>query len=304
MTDRTRRTERNGFAIDTNLFLFPTARRLLHGIALETGMNIYIVPEVDHEILGRENLRRTELRRWTQRQKRLGESHAAGVDIRSAIGEAASAWYESLFTCPESVFVRLEMSDSEEQIAHEVTEAMPKKIFRGFVRNEELRGDPLVIAQALVLNVDLLGTENLNTIDHDALNAWVRERTGRNHDLLHTASETALALCQDDVARAYKYCLTHGTWRISENEDENRSEFIRTLNVLTSAGFGQRRRDKTDTFRNLVYKVEGEFLFDTEFPSNFREALDSSHRELPMRVERELNTLVNQSVAHSERRRF
>ena len=39
----------SGFAVDANLLLHPTPRRLLHGLALETGNSLLILPEVHKE---------------------------------------------------------------------------------------------------------------------------------------------------------------------------------------------------------------------------------------------------------------
>ncbi len=85
----------DGFAVDANLLLHSTPRRLLCGIALETGAQVHILPEVHHEVL--RGLGRIERQRVKRRHKDIhGGKRAKRLSAQSAAAEeAATRWYVS-----------------------------------------------------------------------------------------------------------------------------------------------------------------------------------------------------------------
>ena len=297
----------SGFAIDTNLFVFPAPRRLLHGIALETGKNIFLLPEVHREIAERKRIRSAEVFRWRRRQRWQKLDAGGPVEkmerIRDAIGKASLDWYEEELSRPDGVFRRVQTTDREVRDVARIGEALPKRIFKGWVDDHLLAGDPLIVAEAIFHKIDLLSTNNLTSIDHDQLNAWLRSKGGWNHDLIHTPSQTIQEICQDDIQRVYQHFIAHGTIRVSAREHENRTEFVRALNALSRAGFGDGDdgAHESDAFKRVVYRVDAEFRFDRHFAARFQEAIASPHREPAIESERRLNSLVNVAVKEAER---
>lgn len=294
----------NGFAIDTNLFIFPAARRLLHGIALETGKKIFLLPEVEREITERRRICTAEVVRWRRRRKMLGTPILAeqAEAIAAAIEAASLDWYAQELMRPNAVFRRVELTDGQAQNVERIAQSLPKEFFKGLVEGEPLEGDPLIVAQAIFCRVDLLSTNNLNTIHHEQLNTWLRSKGGWNHDLIHTPSQTVQEICGDDIQRVYQYFIAHGTNRVSEQEPENRTEFVRALNVLSSAGFGDwdENAQESDAFKSIVYRVDAEFRYDRHFQDRFQDSVASSHRPAAIKSEIRLNELVNQAVSEAE----
>ena len=238
----------SGFAIDSNLFVSPATRRLLHGIALETGKNIFLLPEVHREIAKRKRICSAEVFRWRRRQRWQKLDAGGPVEkmerVIDAIGKASLDWYEEELSRPNGVFGRVQTTDREARDVARIGEALPKRIFKGFVEGKPLEGDPLIVAQAIFHKIDLLSTNNLNTIDHDQLNAWLRSRGDWIHDLIHTPSHAVQEICQDDIQRVYQHFIAHGTLRVSAKEQENRTEFARL--------FRKRDEDTEMSFLDLV----------------------------------------------------
>lgn len=85
-------THEPGFAVDTNLLAYPTSRRLLHGIALETGQRIFILPEVDKELSEGRNLAQAEVERLSRRDLHL--SHTLTESIEARLQSPAVRWLE------------------------------------------------------------------------------------------------------------------------------------------------------------------------------------------------------------------
>ena len=297
----------SGFAIDSNLFVFPATRRLLHGIALETGKNIFLLPEVHREIAKRKRICSAEVFRWRRRQRWQKLDAGGPVEkmerVIDAIGKASLDWYEEELSRPNGVFGRVQTTDREARDVARIGEALPKRIFKGFVEGKPLEGDPLIVAQAIFCKIDLLSTNNLNTIDHDQLNAWLRSRGDWIHDLIHTPSHAVQEICQDDIQRVYQHFIAHGTLRVSAKEQENRTEFVRALNALSRAGFGDGDdgAHESDAFMGVVYRVDAEFRFDRHFAARFQEAIASPHREPAIESERRLNNLVDLAVKEAGR---
>ncbi|MCY4041019.1 MAG: hypothetical protein OXF72_07160 [Gammaproteobacteria bacterium] len=292
-----------GFAVDTNLFVFPAARRLLHGFALETGNEIFILPEVEAEVTHGKHLRDAEVQRWC---RRTGRSYKQILDrgsdhIISAIDKSSLEWYKQETSRPDGVFRHVELKAGQEQDVSLIARTLPKRIFRHGVTGEPPRGDPLIVAQAIFLGVDLLSTNNLNTIDHEELNKWLRSR-GWNRNLAHTPSQTLEALSNYEIERVYTHFLAHGTNRVFPDTPQNRAEVLRGLDVLANAGFGRRDYDfpSGDAFKSMVYRLHAQLEADQDFKSNFENAVNSPHRATAIDTELRLNRRINLAIEKAE----
>ncbi len=284
-----------GFALDTNLLRYPTARRLLHGIALETGMRIFVLPEVHREIFDRQGIARSEIGRWQRKERKQKGTFLESTEVNSAIEAAALSWYSDLINS-DNVFALLPDSQSISGW-HRIAESIPEEVFKSGLARDPLEGDPLIIAQAVHFNVDLLSSNNLQTIEHDACNRWLLQK-GWNHPLIHTPSETISTLANGDVDVAYTWFMAHATNRAHESDDDNRQEFANALGILSRGGFrttDTRREEDSDAFRTIVYRIARRFESDEHFGARFKKALieHRCHREVAITIEIQLNERVN-----------
>ncbi len=240
-------------AVDSNLLRYPTTRRLLHGIALETDTPLYILPEVHRELIDRAGLVRSELGRLKRRMAKQGRAADEFV-FRPAIRDAVATWYEDL-------------------------------------QRERTDGDPIIVAQAIHYGIPLLSSNNLKTIDHAQCNEWIRHK-GFNGPAVSTPSETIALLSNRDTEVAYHWLLTHATNQVFENEPENRREFARALAVLNDGGFKETDTQKpvgSDAFKTITFRVRQLFERDGRFMSRLQSAVQSPHRETAIQTELDLN---------------
>lgn len=295
-----------GFAVDTNLLAYPTSRRLLHGVALETGKRIVLLPEVYKELADGRNLAQAEAERFARRDSaRFNELSAS---IESILQTPSLQWIEDDLQDEETPFVRVDASEADRGRIAEIARGLPKHVFSGLqVSNRGLAGDPTIVAEALFFDVDFLSSNNLNTIDHEALNRWLSETTGRNQPMIYRPSTTIEALCENDLELAYRWFMSHGMNRVHahEHEGRNRAEFVKTLRVLESGGFRRKykRRQPSDAFLTIVHRVEQLFLADRHFPARLQAALASPYRPRAINLELKLNERVNRAIRQRERAR-
>ncbi len=288
-------------AVDSNLLRYPTTRRLLHGIALETDTPLYILPEVHRELIDRAGLVRSELGRLKRRMAKQGRAADESV-FRPAIRDAVATWYEDL---QSSVFTRIE-DDQTVDYWQSMAEQIPAEIFKVDLQRERTDGDPIIVAQAIHYGIPLLSSNNLKTIDHAQCNEWIRHK-GFNGPAVSTPSETIALLSNRDTEVAYHWLLTHATNQVFENEPENRREFARALAVINDGGFKETDAQKpvgSDAFKTIAFRVRQLFESDDRFMSRLHSAVQSPHRETAIQTELDLNQAVNLAVDHARRTRL
>lgn len=286
-----------GFAVDTNLLAYPTSRRLLHGIALETGQRIFLLPEVYKELSDGRILAQAEVERFARRDPHLLRSMKGSIE--RVLQTPATEWLEHDAQSEDTPFVRIWANETDRAEIAQVARGLPRHVFSGLqVNNRGVGGDPTIVAEGIYFDVDILSSNNLNTIDHEGLNDWLSETTGRNVPLIYRPSTTIEALCRDDMEQAYRWLMSHGMNRVYSHEDDNRAEFAKTLRVLESGGFRRKfkRRGSNDAFMTIVYRIEQLFLVDRQFSERLEAARASPHRQRAIDLELKLNALVNRAV--------
>ncbi len=93
-------------------------------------------------------------------------------EILEAISQSSLVWCHNDLTSESSVFEKLSQSLSlvDQRRIQELADNMPAHAFLQGIPLYEAGGDPVIIAQALYFGIDLLGSNNLNTITHDVIN--------------------------------------------------------------------------------------------------------------------------------------
>jgi len=286
-----------GFAVDTNLLAYPTSRRLLHGVALETGRRIVLLPEVYKELADNRNLAQAEVERLARRDSALFMDLSASIE--DILQMPALRWLEHDLQDEATPFVRVDAGEADRGQIAQIARGLPKQVFSGLqASNRGLDGYPTIVAEAMFFDIDILSSNNLNTIDHEALNRWLSEMTGRNQPLIYRPSTTIEALCENELEQAYRWFMAHGMNKVHAHDDDNRAEFAKTLRVLESGGFRRKytRRHPSDAFMTIVHRIEQLFLADRHFASRLQAALASPHRPHAINLELKLNERVNNAL--------
>ena len=276
------RNETTTLALDTNLLAYPSSRRLLHGVALDTGVALVVLPEVYNETWRRVGL--IEASHWEddlEEDSRYSDSHKQR--IVDAVVEGAREWFEGELARDESVFEPLHETLDQAWAARRIVRNLPADSIRGHDRLAE--GDPLIIAQAIVFDVALLSTNNLSTIHHERINEWASAR-GRNQPLLHLPDETLESLAGESRDKTYEWTIAHGPWQ-ADSTDENtcRQDYEAAVQRLDGAGFAKSAR-----------QAQWDYEQDDRFMTRVRALSGSDHARTAQEAELRLRTRVMDSA--------
>ena len=177
-------------------------------MALETGTSLVELPEVYAQTPSRVGLIAES--RW---ESELGRVHTMPTDagkqrIVDSAAEGARTWFKGEMAREEGAFVPLEETLDQAWAARRIARNLPAGSIR---RNDQLAEvDPLIIGQAITFDVTLLSTNNLGTIRHEPINAWVTSTLGRNRHLLYVPDETLQELSNCDREQTYEWTIAYG----------------------------------------------------------------------------------------------
>ena len=274
--------ERLRLALDTNLLARPSSRRLLHGIALDQGFDLVVLPEVEVEALPK--IGALEATRWARRLKQEPRRPASREQrIIAAVAAAASRWFERLMVAEDAPFNPLTDSPEQAALARDVALSLPKEAIAG--REPSLSGDPLIVGQAVAHNVELLSTNNFRSMDHGQINQWLRKQ-GRNRALLHTPDETIGRFNALEESR-YEWMIAYGPWQpVPDDEDACHERFQRALNIIRGAGFGA-----------LAEKARWDYQQDGHFMDRVRRAINSPNAQAAKDLESQFNVEVRAAAS-------
>ncbi len=280
-----------GFAVDTNLLLHSTPRRLLCGIALETGQQIHVLPEVHNEVLW--GITRVERRRFERRHKESLAKRSAQENVKQirAVEDAAKGWYLGELERGDSPLNLAFKSDEDAFEIERIASELPELAFQKRRASEPVAGDPLIVSEAVYFDIDLLSTNNLNTINHGLINRWLRDK-GWNRPLILDPSQTLERLSNRSVQRCYRWLLAHMMNTIHEIDEENHHAFQRALNRLESSGFSQ----KTNGFEGVLWDVKEYYKRDFRFQENLRATFGHAARQAAFDAEIRLIEAVRKAV--------
>ena len=144
-------TDGETFATDTNMIRNPSSRRLLHGIALETEHTISVLPEVAHELIGKRNcqIAQCEEERWWNRHPDATDTESISETLL-AVKAAAVAYCTEMFAM--SPF-QLRTIEHDHVYLSRLLRSLPQNAFQRDTLGIIAEGDPLIVAEAIVLNI-------------------------------------------------------------------------------------------------------------------------------------------------------
>jgi len=280
-------------ALDTNLLAYSSSRRLLHGVALETGTSLVVLPEVYAQTLSRVGLI-AESRWESELEEDARFADADKQRIVDAAAEGARAWFKGEMAREEGAFVPLEETLDQAWAARRIARNLPAGSIR---RNDRLaEGDPLIIGQAITFDVTLLSTNNLRTIRHEPINAWVTSTLGRNQRLLYLPDETLQELSNCDRQQTYEWTIAYGAWPMQldvEDESAVRESYEGAIERIAGAGFAD-----TASEAQWDYEQDARFIARARMLLNLDEARSVNETERRLR-ERVLDNVMDAGWSRS-----
>lgn len=243
----------NELALDTNLMLYPISRMLMHGIACEAGLQVAILPEVKTEAL--RGIGGVFINEWTGKFESQSGYRDKRKELRiiAAVTDAARNWLLSEMTNPETNYCEVALSQEQITEAAWIAHQLPDHVFDIDMWGRKGHGDPLIIGEAVVQNVELLSTNNFVNLDHEVVNNWVYT-VGRNSKILYDPNESLNELSKGNSFTCYRWFMEYGMRRIHTDHNANRSEFEDVLRRIHAAGF-----DAQASRVRRIYRADTDF---------------------------------------------
>jgi len=156
-------TFQRAIAVDTNLLINPTPRRLITAGIAQVGGTVIVTPTVDFQV--RKNLittTRKEVQRWFRRLP--PENEPKRHEIEQTAVDSATDWWIEEGKRNDSIYV---MPSGDRDLANRITHEqrrLPEKAF-----DDDDQWDLVITAEAIALGVPLLVSQNFRFVDKELL---------------------------------------------------------------------------------------------------------------------------------------
>ncbi len=233
---------------------------------MATQQQLVVLPQVKSEVINNKNLARAETHRL---RRHLQSNH--NIDIpknsRSHINmlqPTVSQWFEQEFMAQDAV-VSMEANRDD---VHAIIDILPTEGFAGL----SIQSDQQMIAEAVALNIPLLGSKDSNTIIHEDINTWAKQR-GYNKNLIYSPSQTIHELCEQDIRTSCKWAIAFTMNNTELPDTALREEFLKTIEAVRSMGFDEQtlKAAGMDTF---AARLRSYVNLDTAFSETVHEAIE------------------------------
>ena len=178
-------------AIDSVLLIRQSARRMLCAVQEYRGSTVIVPAEAARESPKvYQNVAAKQARRESRATARIMQGEWSGKERRAWVLEDAlwrkevkieafARWIEEEKQANDSVYTFPRLEEEDRMVAAELAmDALPEE---ADVVIPGQSGDPLVIAQALLRNAEMVGTDNMDMVDRDSVDGWIagKNREGR-----------------------------------------------------------------------------------------------------------------------------
>ena len=176
-------------AIDSVLLIRQSARRMLCAVQEYRGSTVIVPAEAARESPKvYQNVAAKQARRESRAAARVMQGGGSGKERKAWVLEDAlrrkevkieafARWIEEEKQANDSVYAFLRLEEEDRMVAAELAmDALPEE---ADVVIPGQSGDPLVIAQALLRNAEMVGTDNMGMVDRDSVDGWI---AGKNRD--------------------------------------------------------------------------------------------------------------------------
>ena len=178
-------------AIDSVLLIRQSARRMLCAVQEYRGSMVIIPAEAARESPKvYQNVAAKQARResraaardmqggWSEKERKAWVMKDA-LWRKEVKTEAFARWIEEEKQANDSAYTFPQLEEEDRRVAAEFAmDALPEE---ADVVIPGQSGDPLVIAQALLRNAEMVGTDNMHMVDRDSVDGWIagKNREGR-----------------------------------------------------------------------------------------------------------------------------
>ena len=196
-------------AIDSVLLIRQSARRMLCAVQEYRGSMVIVPAEAARESPKvYQNVAAKQARRESRAAARImqeewSEKERKAWIVKDALWrkevktEAFARWIEEERQANDSAYTFPRLEEEDRMVAAELAmDALPEE---ADVVIPGQSGDPLVIAQALLRNAEMVGTDNMDMVDRDSVDGWI---AGKNREGLYLQAARPFIRSADAVVES------------------------------------------------------------------------------------------------------
>ena len=195
--------------IDSVLLIRQSARRMLCAVQEYRGSMVIVPAEAARESPKvYQNVAAKQARRESRAAARIAQGEWSEKErkawvVKDALWrkevktEAFARWIEEESQANDSAYTFPRLEEEDRMVAAELAmDALPEE---ADVVIPGQSGDPLVIAQALLRNAEMVGTDNMDMVDRDSVDGWI---AGKNREGLYLQAARPFIRSADAVVES------------------------------------------------------------------------------------------------------
>ena len=256
-------------ALDTNLLAYETPRRIFSGAIDDCGGKIIILPTVAKSATRR--LRAEEGAFWDAKlaNGEIGPDEANR--ITEACQDAVVTWFNEEIMRNDTPWEAPEHDLHHRQSAARIGRNLPPRSIKTGRRGED--EDRTIIGEAIVEKVSLISTHNLESIEHEVINAWLVKATkARRSALLASPDECVKALTEHHGLDLYETTLRHTVRALPTERAHWRAQYEKGLRRYHGSGLSW-------TANKALWSLEWETAFEKRFAHAMRASATTRAQE-------------------------
>ncbi len=249
-------------ALDTNLVAYETPRRVITGSVSQRGGKIVVLPTVRESAIRR--LRSEEATYWDRKTMEERFDSNTAMRITAACEDAVQGWFEDLIRSHNGPYEAIEHDWQTRQQARRIGRNLPDKSVKKGRRGELEDRD--ILGEAIVEQVTLLTTHNLESISHERINEWLKNiLKARSRAMLVDPDECMKTLRDEYGLDLYLATLQYVLREQEATENKWRVEYLKGLRRCAGSGLAW-----------LAKTAKWEYDLDEDFPNRIVAAMSGS----------------------------
>ena len=296
-------------AIDSVLLIRQSARRMLCAVQEYCGSMVIVPaeaaresPKVYQNVAAKQARRESRAKAramrggWSEKERKAWVMQDA-LWRKEVKTEAFARWIEEEKQANDSAYTFPRLEEEDRRVAAELAmDALPEEadvVIPGH------GGDPLVIAQALLRNAEMVGTDNMDMVDRDSVDGWIAGKTREGRFLqaarpfIRSADAVVASRTCDDVYRdgiPATARIAYGTCRPKDVGHYEGRQLVAKLAAFAGhmenarmPGIARRVRETCEDWAGKEDELIGALEADLWLPEKTRSAEDRR-----LRIEKEL----------------
>lgn len=181
----------DNIVFDTNLLRNTTPREFFGSLQESMGQSLVVLPTVYREL---EVQIPNEINRiWKRRLTSMREYQSSNQQyhkILSVAVKASLAWLRNICSDNKSIIKLIDPENTYEADIPDIADSIPDNCFKYFTDPQQADNDRRIVAETLLYNAHMIGSNNLRSMNHLTINKWALNTfSDRSEPLIVTGDE-------------------------------------------------------------------------------------------------------------------